>query len=97
MEPPLLSLQKQKDLSLGKLMGILCAQGKSRDINSMWQVSALNVEAIKFHEAIDFKIVARLPEVGYKFDSFIDLVLMRKFVISFLVLGHTNVDLGPNN
>ena len=79
-------------------MDILCAHAKSRDINSMWAgVSALNVEAIKFHEAIDFKIVARLPEVGYKFDSFIDLVLMKKFVISFLVLGHTNVDLGPNN
>ena len=47
----------------------------------MWAgVSALNVPAINFHEGLDFKIVARLPEVGYKFGTFVDLVLMRKIL-----------------
>ncbi|MBR36521.1 MAG: GNAT family N-acetyltransferase [Rhodobacteraceae bacterium] len=80
MEHTIIVSAEAKGLGVGKkLMDILCAHAKSRDINSMWAgVSALNVEAIKFHEAIDFKIVARLPEVGYKFDSFIDLVLMKK-------------------
>lgn len=56
----------------------MCSRKKPRYKFNVAGVSALNVEAIKFHEAIDFKIVARLPEVGYKFDSFIDLVLMKK-------------------
>ena len=47
----------------------------------MWAgVSSLNVPAIKFHEGLDFKIVALLPKVGYKFGTFIDLVLMRKIL-----------------
>ena len=62
-------------------MGILCGHAKKRDINSMWAgVSALNVPAIEFHEGLDFKIVARLPKVGYKFGTFVDLVLMRKIL-----------------
>ena len=32
----------------------------------------------------------RKEKLTYSFDE-------KKFVISFLVLGHTNVDLGPNN
>ena len=62
----------------------------------MWAgVSALNVEAIKFHEAIDFKIVARLPEVGYKFDSFIDLVLMKKICNQFFSSRTYQCRFGP--
>ena len=80
MEHTIIVSAEVKGLGVGtKLMDILCSHAKSRDIKSMWAgVSALNVEAIKFHKAIDFKIVARLPEVGYKFNTFIDLVLMKK-------------------
>jgi len=82
MEHTIIVSEKYKSLGVGKnLMGILCAHAKDRDINSMWAgVSALNVPAIKFHEGLGFKIVARLPEVGYKFDTFVDLVLMRKIL-----------------
>ena len=82
MEHTIIVSEKYKSLGVGKnLMGILCAHAKNRDINSMWAgVSALNVPAIKFHEGLDFKIVARLPEVGYKFGTFVDLVLMRKIL-----------------
>ena len=82
MEHTIIVSEKYKSLGVGKkLMGILCAHAKDRDINSMWAgVSALNVPAIKFHEGLGFKIVARLPEVGYKFGTFVDLVLMRKIL-----------------
>ena len=82
MEHTIIISDKYKSLGIGKnLMGVLCAHAKKRDINSMWAgVSALNTAAIKFHEGLEFKTVARLPEVGYKFDSLIDLVLMRKLL-----------------
>ena len=82
MEHTIIVSEKYKSLGVGKnLMGILCGHAKNRDINSMWAgVSALNIPAIKFHEGLDFKIVARLPEVGYKFGTFVDLVLMRKIL-----------------
>ena len=74
--------EKYKSLGVGKkLMGVLCAHAKNQDIISMWAgVSALNIPAIKFHEGLDFKIVARLPEVGYKLGTLVDLVLMRKLL-----------------
>ncbi|MCH1412571.1 MAG: N-acetyltransferase family protein [Rhodobacteraceae bacterium] len=82
MEHTIIVSAQAKGLGVGKkLMDILCAHAKSRDINSMWAgVSALNIAAIKFHESLEFKTVARLPEVGYKFGTFIDLVLMRKLL-----------------
>ena len=82
MEHTIIVAEKHKSLGIGKnLMGTLCGHAKNRGINSMWAgVSALNVPAIKFHEGLDFKIVARLPEVGYKFGTFVDLVLMRKIL-----------------
>ena len=82
MEHTIIVSEKHKSLGVGKnLMGTLCGHAKNRGINSMWAgVSSLNVPAIKFHEGLDFKIVARLPEVGYKFDTFVDLVLMRKLL-----------------
>ena len=82
MEHTIIVSNKYKSLGVGKsLMGVLCAHAKNRDINSMWAgVSTLNIAAIKFHESLEFKTVARLPEVGYKFGTFIDLVLMRKLL-----------------
>lgn len=43
-------------------------------------VSAENSEGIKFHEAIGFRHVAILPEVGFKFGRWMDLVLMQKIL-----------------
>lgn len=82
MEHTIIVSEKYKSLGVGKkLMGVLCAHAKNKDIISMWAgVSALNIPAIKFHEGLDFKIVARLPEVGYKLGTLVDLVLMRKLL-----------------
>ena len=82
MEHTIIVSDEYKFLGVGKnLMSVLCDHAKKRYINSMWAgVSALNIAAIKFHEGLQFKTVARLPEVGYKFGSFLDLVLMRKLL-----------------
>jgi phosphinothricin acetyltransferase len=39
-----------------------------------------NIESIRFHESLGFSIVARMPEVGYKFERRLDLVLMQRIV-----------------
>lgn len=41
-------------------------------------VSAENPAAIAFHEAIGYRPVARMPEVGRKFGRWMDLVLLQK-------------------
>ncbi len=43
-------------------------------------VTAENHAGISFHAAIGFVTVATVPEVGYKFDRYHDLVLMQKFL-----------------
>ncbi|MGB0961051.1 MAG: GNAT family N-acetyltransferase, partial [Halocynthiibacter sp.] len=41
-------------------------------------VSAENAAALGFHAAMGYEAVARLKEVGRKFDRWLDLVLMQK-------------------
>jgi len=39
-----------------------------------------NDDSIRFHERLGFTVVARMPEVGRKFDRWLDLVLMQRIV-----------------
>ena len=39
-----------------------------------------NVSSIRFHESQGFSVVARMPEVGYKFGRRLDLVLVQRIL-----------------
>ena len=43
-------------------------------------VDGANTESIAFHERLGFVTVARMPEVGRKFDRWLDLVLMQRIL-----------------
>ena len=60
------------------LMVALCDRARAAGKHSMFAgVSVENVAGLAFHAAIGFDTVARLPEVGFKFGRWIDLVLMQ--------------------
>lgn len=39
-----------------------------------------NISSIDFHEKLGYQKIAHLPKVGYKFNRWLDLVLMQKFI-----------------
>jgi L-amino acid N-acyltransferase YncA len=62
-----------------ELLETLIARARAQDMHVI--VAAIdsgNVESIAFHERLEFAIVARMPEVGRKFDRWLDLVLMQR-------------------
>ncbi len=61
------------------LLAALCADAKAAGLHRMFAgCSAENPGAVAFHARMGFQEVARLPEVGFKFGRWIDLVLMQK-------------------
>lgn len=63
------------------LLQAIETHAKARDIHSMIAgISAENTAGINFHLALEYVEVARLEQVGRKFDRWFDLVLMQKFL-----------------
>ena len=63
------------------LMAATCDAAKAAGYHSMFAgCSAENPGAVAFHAACGFRTVATLPEVGFKFGRWIDLVLMQKML-----------------
>ncbi|QQA41315.1 GNAT family N-acetyltransferase [Pelagovum pacificum] len=60
------------------LVAWLVADAHAAGMHTMWAgISSENPGAIAFHARLGFTEIARLPEVGRKFDRWMDLVLMR--------------------
>ena len=63
------------------LMGRLLEDAKRKNFQSIFAgVSGSNERAVNFHASLGFHVVAELPRVGYKFDKWLDLILMQKFL-----------------
>ncbi len=63
---------------------LAAAEAHARDagIGSLWAgVSAENPDGVTFHARLGYETVASLPKVGFKFGRWMDLVLMRKWLL----------------
>ena len=64
-----------------KLMAVLERNARLRNVHSLIAgVSSANSGGVEFHRSIGYKEIAQLPEVGFKFGNWYDLVLLQKFL-----------------
>lgn len=63
------------------LLEALVARARAGDIHVLVAgIDADNVGSIRFHERMGFTEVARMPEVGRKWDRWLDLVLLQRIL-----------------
>lgn len=64
------------------LMRAAETHARAAGVGSLWAgVSSLNPDGRAFHARVGFEEIATLPKVGFKFGAWIDLVLMRKWLL----------------
>ena len=82
MEHTIFIATRAKRVGVGRaLMEALCNHAKDAGVKSLWGcVTSENLEAKAFHESVGFSYIARLPQVGLKFNRWIDLLLMQKIL-----------------
>jgi phosphinothricin acetyltransferase len=63
------------------LMEALIDAARAEGVHSLWAgVSGENPDGVTFHARMGFKEVARLPQVGFKFGRYMDLILMQRLL-----------------
>lgn len=69
-------------LGIGRaLLSGLIDEGRRHGIHALVAgIDGDNTASVAFHRAMGFREVGRLPEVGRKFDRWLDLVLMQRIV-----------------
>jgi phosphinothricin acetyltransferase len=82
MEHSILLAPAARGLGAGRgLITAICGHARSAGAHQMIAgVSAENPDGVAFHARMGFAEIARVPQAGRKFDRFIDLVLMQKFL-----------------
>lgn len=80
MEHSIMLDPRARGLGLGRgLMSALEDHAQGRGVHTLWAgVSAENPAGVTFHQHMGFTEVATLPEVGFKFGRWMDLVLLCK-------------------
>jgi phosphinothricin acetyltransferase len=64
-----------------RLLESLIERARAAGIHVMvGAIDGANVDSIRFHARLGFVEVARMPEVGRKFDRWLDLVLMQRIL-----------------
>ncbi|GKY88336.1 GNAT family N-acetyltransferase [Sinisalibacter aestuarii] len=82
MEHTVILAPEARGKGLGRaLMAAVEDHARARGVHSMTGgISGENEAGIAFHAALGYGEVARVPQVGWKFDRWMDLVLMQKFL-----------------
>jgi L-amino acid N-acyltransferase YncA len=63
------------------LLEALIERARADDIHVMVAaIDSTNLDSITFHERLGFGVVGRMPEVGRKFERWLDLVLMQRIL-----------------
>ncbi|MFU1477203.1 N-acetyltransferase family protein [Roseovarius sp. C7] len=79
MEHTIILGPEARGQGLGRaLMEVLLDHARGAGVHMMMAgICAENAGGLRFHEAMGFVSVGRVPEVGYKFGRYLDLVLMQ--------------------